>query len=134
LALALLVAAVIAREPPDFSAMPIIAVVRDGEQHPIWEIRLARTAHKIAADNVRLQPVPAGHVYQLWLLDPEAREPRQLGLLPQSGRKRIAVSPESARLLTGAGELLVTLEPFGGSRGPAPSGPTVFRGTLESSS
>ena len=41
LSLALLVAAIIAREPPDFSTMPVIAVVRDGEQHPIWAIRLA---------------------------------------------------------------------------------------------
>jgi anti-sigma-K factor RskA len=134
LSLALFVAAIIARDPPDFSTMPIIAVVRDGEQHPVWEIRLARAAHQIAADSIRAQPAPADRVYQLWLLDPEASGPHQLGLLPRSGRKRIAVSPENARLLTGAGELLVTLEPFGGSRGPLPSGPTVFRGTLEGSS
>jgi anti-sigma-K factor RskA len=133
LSLALLVAAIIARDPPDFSTMPIVAVVRDDEQHPIWEIRLARGAHQIAADSLRRQPAPTDHVYQLWLLDPEAAGPHQLGLLPLSGRKRIAVSPENARLLTGAGELVVTLEPPGGSRGPAPSGPTVFRGTLEGS-
>jgi len=35
LSLALLVAAIIAREPPDFSAMRVIAIVRDGEQHPV---------------------------------------------------------------------------------------------------
>jgi anti-sigma-K factor RskA len=133
LSLALLVAAIVAREPVDFSSMPIIAVVRDGEQHPIWAIRLARAAHQIAADSLRDQPVPAGRVYQLWLSVPDAAAPRQLGLLPQSGRKHIAVSPANARLLAGAGELAVTLEPTGGSPGTAPSGPTVFRGTLESS-
>ena len=134
LSLALIVAAIVAREPPDFSTMPIVAVVRDGEQHPIWEIRLARAAHEIAADSIRVQPAAADHVYQLWLLDSEAPRPHQLGLLPQSGRKRIPVSPEDSRLLTGAGELIVTLEPVGGSRGPAPSGPTVSRGILEVSS
>jgi anti-sigma-K factor RskA len=134
LSLALFVAVIIARDPPDFSTMPIVAVVRDGEQRPVWEIRLARAVHQIAADSIRAQPAPADHVYQLWLLDPESPGPHQLGLLPQSGRKRIAVSPENARLLIGAGELLVTLEPFGGSRDPTPSGPTVFRGTLEGSS
>jgi anti-sigma-K factor RskA len=113
--------------------MPIVAVVRDDEQHPIWAIRLARAAHQIAADSLRVQPVPADRVYQLWLSVPDATAPHQLGLLPQSGRKRIAVSPENARLLAGSGELVVTLEPPGGSRGPTPSGPTVFRGTLESS-
>jgi anti-sigma-K factor RskA len=134
LSLALIVAVIIARDPPDFSTMPIVAVVRDGEQRPVWEIRLARAAHQIAADSIRAQPAPADHVYQLWLADHESAGPHHLGLLPQSGRKRIAVSPENARLLIGAGELLVTIEPFGGSRGSAPSGPTVFRATLEGSS
>ena len=133
LSLALLVAAIVSRDPPDFSSMPIIAVVRDGEQHPIWAIRLARAAHQIAADSLRAQPVPADRVYQLWLSVPDATAPHQLGLLPQSGHKRIAVSPENARLLASSGELVVTLEPPGGSPGSTPSGPTVFRGTLEGS-
>ena len=60
LSLALLVAAIIAREPPDFSAMPVVAIVRDGEQHPVWAIRLARAAHQIAADSLRPQPVAGG--------------------------------------------------------------------------
>ena len=131
LSLALLVAAIIARDPPDFSDMSVVAVVRDSEQHPVWAVRLARAAHQIAVDSLRVQPVPASHVYQLWLSPPDGSAPRQLGLLPQSGRKRIAVTPENARLLSGAGELIVTLEPAGGSPQPTPSGPTVFRGTLE---
>src|SRR5262245_28250033 len=128
LSLALFVAAIIGRDPPDFSRLPIVAVVRDGEQHPIWEIRLSRAARQIAADSVRVQLVPANHAYQLWLSSPNSTAPRPLGLLPQSGRKRIAVSPENARLLGGLGEIVVTLEPPGGSPNPAPSGPAVFRG------
>ena len=133
LALALFVAAMIARAPPDFSAMPVIAVVRDGEQHPIWAIRLARAAHQIAADSLRPQLVPADHAYQLWLLTSDASAPHPIGLLPQSERKLIAVTPENARLLAGEGELEVTLEPVGGSLFPGPSGPTLFRASLEGS-
>ncbi|HZZ21666.1 MAG TPA: anti-sigma factor [Roseiarcus sp.] len=129
--LALLVAAIVARDPPDFADMSIVAIVRDGERHPVWAIRLARAAHQIAADNLRDEPAPPGRVYQLWLLIPDRAGARQLGLLPSAGRKRIAVSPENARLLAGIGELVVTIEPSGGSPNPAPSGPTVFRGTLE---
>ena len=113
--------------------MPVIAVVRDGEQHPVWSIRLARGAHQIAADSLRPQTVPGGHVYQLWLLASDARAPHPIGLLPQSERKVIAVTPENARLLAGEGELEVTLEPVGGSRAAAPSGPIVFRASLEGS-
>jgi len=132
LSAALLVAAIIAREPPDFSAMPVVAVVRDNEHHPVWEIRLARAAHQIAADSLRPQPAPANHAYQLWLLVPEGA-PRSLGLLPESERKRIAVTPENARLLGGDGALEVTVEPTGGSPAPGPSGPVTFRGSLEGS-
>ena len=131
--LAFLVAAIIAREPPDFSAMPIVAVVRDGEQRPIWAIRLARTAHQIAADCLRPQPAPAGGVYQLWLLVPDSAGPHPLGLLPLSGRKPIPVTPENAHLLTGEGAVEVTLEPIGGSLAPGPSGPILFHGSLEGS-
>ena len=131
LSLALLVAAIIARDPPDFSDISIVAVVRDGEQHPVWAIRLASAAHQIAADTLRDEPAPPGRVYQLWLVVAGRTGSRQIGLLPPSGRKRIAVSPENARLLTGTGELVVTLEPAGGSPNRGPTGPPVFRGTLE---
>jgi len=113
--------------------MPVIAIVRDGEQHPVWAIRLARAAHQIAADSLRPQPIPADHVYQLWLLVSDATAPHPIGLLPQSERKLIAVTSENARLLAGEGELEVTLEPAGGSPAPGPTGPTLFRASLESS-
>ena len=111
--------------------MPVIAIVRDGEQHPVWAIRLARAAHQIAAESLRPQPVPADHVYELWLLASDATTPPPIGLLPLSERKVIAVTPENTRLLAGEGELEVTLEPIGGSPNPAPSGPTVFQASLE---
>jgi anti-sigma-K factor RskA len=133
LSLTLWVAALIARDPPDFSSTPIVAIVRDSEQHPVWAIRLARNAHQIAADSLRPQPAPAGHVYQLWLSVPNETAPRWLGLMPQTGRKPIAATPENIRLLTGAGELLVTLEPAGGSPKATPTGPVLFRGSLQAS-
>src|SRR5690349_24955367 len=84
LSFALLVAASIARDPPDFSDMAIVAIVRDGERHPVWAIRLARAAHQIAVDTLRDEPAPPGRVYQLWLLVADRSGPRQLGLLPPS--------------------------------------------------
>ena len=60
LAFALLVAAIISRDAPDFSELSIVAVVRDGERHPVWAVRLARTAHQIAADSLRDLARPTG--------------------------------------------------------------------------
>lgn len=133
LALALLVAALIARPAPDFAALRVVAVVTDDGHRPVWAIRLAPAAHQIAVDTLRSQPVPAGRVDQLWLSVAGAGPPRPLGLLPQQGRKQIPVTPENARLLAGHGELFVTLEPNGGSRAPGPTGPVLFRGGLNGS-
>jgi anti-sigma-K factor RskA len=128
---ALLVAALIGRPPPDFSARPVVAVVQDGGQHPLWAIRVAGDAHQIAVDSLHTPAVPPGHVYQLWLEPlPGAGTLRPLGLLPQSGRKEIPETPANTRMLSGPGMLVVTLEPLGGSLSPAPSGPTLFRSGL----
>ncbi len=87
---ALLVAALVARAPPDFAERPVIAVLRDTGQHPAWAIRLAPAAHQIAVDSLGPPPPPAGKVYQLWLVAPGVPAPQPLGLLPLSGRKIIA--------------------------------------------
>jgi anti-sigma-K factor RskA len=129
-ATALLVAALIAREPPDFGERPVIAVLRDNGQHPVWTVRLARAAHQIAVDNLGPAPAPAGKDYQLWLVIPgEAAQP--LGLLPSSGRKIFAETPANIRRFAGAAELQVTVEPVTGSLAEAPGGPVVFEGNIE---
>jgi anti-sigma-K factor RskA len=130
-ALALLVAALIRRPPPDLSTRRIVAVLEDGAHHPAWAIRLAPAAHQIEADSLAPQPVPPGRVYQLWLSAEGAAGPRQLGLLPQRGRKTIPVTPEDAQRLSGTGRLEVTLEPAGGSRQPGPTGRVMFGGALD---
>ena len=130
-ALALLVAALVTRPTPGFIDRPIVAVVRDQGQHPLWSIRLARTAHQIAVDSLAPPSVPAGRAYQLWLEAQGIGTPRPLGLLPQSGCKVIAETPANSRLLSGRGDVVVTLEAKGGSRQPGPSGPVLFRGRLD---
>ena len=130
-AAALLVAALIGRAPPDFSTRPIVAVVNDGGQHPLWVIRVDGDAHLIAIDSLHPSQVPSGHDYQLWLEPPlGAGPPRPLGLLPQSGRKEIPETPANTRVLSGPGMLAVTLEPLGGSIATGPSGPTLFHSSL----
>ncbi|HEY1260366.1 MAG TPA: anti-sigma factor [Stellaceae bacterium] len=132
LALALLVAAVVARPAPDFSTLRVIAVVTDKGQQPVWAVRLAPAAHQIAADALHPLPVPPGWAYQLWLTVADGA-PHPLGLLPQAGRKVIPVTPENARLLAGKGGLLVSLEAAGGSRRPGPAGPVEFHARFNGS-
>ena len=130
-ALALLVAALIRRPPPDLSTRRIVAVLEDGAHHPAWAIRLAPAAHEIAADSLHPSPAPPGQVHQLWLSVAGEGGLRPLGLLPPAGRKQIPVTPEAAEWLAGSGQLVVTLEPQGGSPQPGPTGAVRFRGKLD---
>jgi anti-sigma-K factor RskA len=127
---ALLVAALVARPPPDFAERPVIAVLRDAAHHPGWAIRLARAAHQIALDSLAPPAPPAGKAYQLWLAAPgTATQP--LGLPPATGRKIIAETPANISRLAKGAELWVTLEPATGTLAEAPSGPPVYHAILE---
>ncbi len=124
---ALWVAALVAREPPDFTELPVIAVMRDAAQHAVWSVRLAKSADQIAVDSILPPAPPAGKNYQLWLVAPGLATPQPLGLLPLSGRKIFAEAPSNIRRLGGGGELWVTLEPASGTLAGAPGGPPVYR-------
>jgi anti-sigma-K factor RskA len=132
-ALALMVAALVSREPADFAARPVIAALRERGQHLLWNIRLARAAHQIAIDAFDPPAPPVGAAYQLWLAAPGTGPPRPLGLLPGSGRKIIAETPANIRLLAGNGELEVTLEPATGTLAETPSGPPLFHASFPGS-
>jgi anti-sigma-K factor RskA len=129
LALALVVAAAIKRQPADFSALPPLVLVRDRQQHTLWAIRVAAASHQIAVEAVAAPPLPEGRAYQLWLSGPNGA--RSLGLLPEAGRRIIPEMPAPiTRLDAGHGMLEVTLEPARGSVTEHPSGPVMFRSAL----
>ncbi len=69
-------------------------------------------------------PVPAGRDLELWLLPKGATAVAALGVLPATGR-RLAVPN-----LTDGAQLLVSLEPTGGSPTGQPTGAVLYGGTL----
>ena len=68
--------------------------------------------------------VPAGRDLELWSLPPGAKAPAALGLLPAEG---VRLSSAAARPGT---QILISLEPRGGSPTGLPTGPVLFAGTL----
>lgn len=68
--------------------------------------------------------VPAGRDLQLWALAEGAARPVSLGVLPAGGARVAA-----ARLPAGA-QVLVSLEPAGGSPTGQPTGPVLYGGKL----
>jgi anti-sigma-K factor RskA len=67
--------------------------------------------------------IPSGRDLELWALAKGDSKPRSLGVLPASGRRMVAsLAPDT--------QLLVSLEPQGGSPTGQPTGPVLFGGTL----
>ncbi|HQT76495.1 MAG: hypothetical protein B7Z80_08350 [Rhodospirillales bacterium 20-64-7] len=67
--------------------------------------------------------VPSGRDLELWALGKGETRPRSLGVLPVGGRRLVA------RLAPGT-QLLVSLEPRGGSPTGQPTGPVLYGGQL----
>ena len=67
--------------------------------------------------------VPSDRDLELWALAKGETRPRSLGILPASGRRLVAtLAPDT--------QLLVSLEPRGGSPSGQPTGPVLYGGTI----
>jgi anti-sigma-K factor RskA len=69
------------------------------------------------------------HVHQLWVMSPGG-EPRALGLTNPAAPHRAAVMPASIDVLSPGATIAMSVEPLGGSRGTAPSGPVIATAQL----
>ncbi len=69
--------------------------------------------------------VPGGRDLELWILRPGQKAPASLGVLPAGGKRVTlpAVPPEGT-------QLLISLEPPGGSTTGQPTGPVLYGGAL----
>ncbi len=85
----------------------------------------ANTGGRVVLTALSPASVPAGHDLELWVLAPGAQKVASLGVLPAGGRS-VALPSMPA---TGT-QLLVSLEPTGGSPTGQPTGPVLYAGTL----
>jgi len=71
------------------------------------------------------QKVPAGRDMELWILPPGRTAPASLGPLPADGRRLVL----PAMPVPGT-QIMVSLEPKGGSKTGAPTGPVLYAGSF----
>ncbi len=70
--------------------------------------------------------VAQGKALELWALPPGATRPVSLGVIPASGN-RVAPTPSTAS----GTQIMVSLEPAGGSPTGLPTGPVLYAGTVQ---
>ena len=120
LALAAGVAGLALRRPVE--TRPVAALAPAPGQSGLF-LAMARPDGTLVLRAVSAVAVPKGRDLQLWSLPEGKTVPASLGVLPADG-KQVQASP------TAGGQLLVSLEPPGGSPTGAPTGPVVYSGRL----
>ena len=116
-------------EPP----MAMVAVMNDEKGQPAlvvsWPPMKAARAPHIRIKVVQEHPVMApGTAWEMWMLPGAKAAPVSLGLINIDRDQVMKVSPELAAKMSGAWGLAMSVEPEGGSRTGAPSGPVIFKG------
>ncbi len=114
------------------AAVAIFALVRAPERasvaviappgSPVFVAR-AETGHRLRLLPSGAVKVPSGRDLELWALRAGATRPEALGVLPASGLILAATIPAGT-------QLLVSLEPHGGSPTGLPTGPVVAAGIM----
>ena len=74
-------------------------------------------------------PPPAGHAYQLWMIDPALGAPRSLGLVQSGESVRETLTSFDAAVIAGA-TYAVTVEDRGGSPTGQPTTAPILSGKL----
>ena len=120
LALAASLAAFMLIRPPEPAKVAVLAPITGGV--PVLVATMERGGVMTVRPNGAIS-VPSGRDLELWSLAAGETRPRSLGVLPAEG-KRV-----TAGLVPGT-QLLVSLEPTGGSPTGQPTGPVLYGGTV----
>jgi anti-sigma-K factor RskA len=118
LAIAASLAAFIVLRQPEQPRVAVLSPLAGGA--PVL-MAAAETNGRLVVRPTASIPVPAGKDLELWALAQGETKPRSLGVLPASGRQLTAqLAPNT--------QLLVSLEPKGGSPTGQPTGPVLYGG------
>ncbi len=104
--------------PP--AGVPVAVLAPVGTASPAFVLEAARDG-SLGVVPIHPAPVPAGRDLELWSLAEGAKLPKPLGLLPAGGTRLPA-----DRLPAGPAQILVSLEPAGGSPTGLPTGPVLY--------
>lgn len=102
----------------------IVALAVPNAPTPDFVVSIAASG-RLTVHNLRPVTAGEGHDFELWILPAGRTVPQSLGIL--RGDAPITVGP---RVTTDMAQLMVSLEPEGGSRTGRPTGPVVYAGRL----
>ncbi len=101
------------------------AVIASKGGEALWRIELAADGEHVEVSAIGAVSYPDQRSLELWALPSEAA-PVSLGLMPASGRLRLALDERQRTAIGLAVNVAVSEEPLGGSPTGAPTGPVLY--------
>lgn len=106
-----------------------VAVLHDQGARPTVVASLTGDGRTLKLDMLSRGNVPEGKVMQIWCLPEGKDQPISMGMLKNSS-VQFELSAEQLNELQQGGEIVVSIEPSGGSPVDRPSGPVKYRGRI----
>ena len=117
------------KSPPPPAAAQYVALLQSGAGAPAFILTVDAGTRNFTVRKVGAQP-EAGKSYELWIVSDKLQRPRSLGVIGGGDfTARPVLSGYDAETVSQA-VYAVSIEPEGGSRSGAPTGPVVFSGKL----
>jgi len=101
------------------------AVIATEAGESLWRVELAADGRHVEVRTIGAVRYPDQRSLELWALSAEAA-PVSLGLMPASGRVRLALDQRQRAAISAAANVAVSEEPRGGSPTGAPTGPVLY--------
>ena len=108
----------------------VVVVLAGPDAKPVLVAAAERGSRFLTVKAVAPLDVARDRSLELWML-PTGRPPVSLGLVPATGIDRVALRAAVGVTLQDIPALAVSLEPAGGSRTGAPTGPVLYTGRVE---
>ena len=117
------------KTPPPPAAAQYVALLQSGAGAPAFILTVDAATKNFTVRKVGAQP-EAGKSYELWIISEKLQRPRSLGVIGNGDfTARPVLSGYDADIVNQA-VYAVSVEPEGGSKTGAPTGPVVFSGKL----
>jgi anti-sigma-K factor RskA len=116
--------------PSQSQAQFVALVLDDARKVTGWQLSLDGDA--LVVETLVAQPSLQQRVYELWVIPEGYDKPVSLGLIPETGERRLALAPEKRQFIATAKKFGVSVEPLGGSPTGQPTTAPVYHGELAS--
>jgi anti-sigma-K factor RskA len=107
-----------------------VAVVQNQQAQGAWLISAQYEKNQLLVKNIKPQELAGNKDFELWLIPANKQPPISMGLISANKNTTLAIRPEVRKALRDAPAMAVSLEPRGGSKTGAPTGPVLYQGSI----